>query len=300
MPSATPTLFSSTVNLTDRSRIDEANQQNVLDMASIGSGLYDTITQGLGLYNQPGSQDKFNTAFQNSQDALNNYAVQPGNVDLSNYQPYMDLGRTAAAEAGALAGFNSNGQLVLAPGGVDVRPGMSSQDVYSRYLNNPAVQAEMDLGNRQISANAAAKGLLGSGSILKSLQSYGQGVASRNIGQAQENLYKLAGLGAQSANQYAASLLNKYSTDQQSALAGKQNQTALIGQQANLLGTQQQGQASQLGFLSQLSGQNASLQAQAALQRQSSLAGSATTSSDVYGLGFGGTRTSINTKYNGA
>lgn len=304
-------LHSSTANLTDRKLIDEANAAQKADINAATGSLQDRIAQGLSLYNQPGSQDQFNQAFEKAQELINSPDYQAGNVDLSNYNPYMNMGSLAANELsalsglayatpkeGAMAGYDAEGRLILAPGGVDVRPGMSSADVYARYLNNPAVQAQMDLGNRQINANAAAKGMLGSGAILKSLQSYGQGIAAQGLGQAQQNLFNLAQLGSQSANQYASSLLNKYSTDTQAALASKQNQTNLIGQQANLLGTQQQGQASQLGFLQSLATTQANIQAQAAQQRQSSLAGAAAKYQDVYGMGYGGTRSSVNTQYN--
>lgn len=276
-------LHDSTVNLTDRTRIDEANQQLSLDLDKILGGLSQNISQGLGLYSNSNTQGQFNAAFQNAQDALNNYNINPGNVDLSNYQPYMNVGSAAANQAANLLGFGTNP--------------MNSQQIYDQYLNNPAVQAQLALGQRQVMANASAQGLVGSGAMLKALQSNGQGIAAQNLGQMQSNLYNLAALGAQSANQYAASLLNKYSTDQQTALGAKQNQTNLIGQQANLLGTQNNANNAQIGLLTTLGQTGANIAGQAALARQSSLAGSATKSTDTYGMGYGGIMDTKNTSF---
>jgi hypothetical protein len=276
-------LHSSTANITDRTRIDEANKLFSSEMDKILGTLSGQIDQGLGLVSGGAdNQAKFDQAFANAQ-GLVGQSVQPGQVDFSNYNPYMQLGSAAANQAGLLSG---------------AVPGMSSQDVYNAYLNNPAVQAQMDQGTRQINASNAATGSLRSGSVLKALQNYGQGIASQGIGQAQDNLYKLAGLGAQSANQYATALLNKYQTDQQAQLGSLQNQTAAVGQQANLLNAQNAGQQNQLSFLSSLANTQATLAAQAAAQRQSSLAGSATKYTDLYGMGYGGTRSTVNTQYN--
>lgn len=303
-------LHSSTANITDRTRIDEANKLFSSEMDKILGTLSGQIDQGLGLVSGGAdNQAKFDQAFANAQ-GLVGQSVQPGQVDFSNYNPYMQLGNATAIQAGILsgayttnsrdglqAGYDSQGRLVLTPGGVDIRP-ITSQDIYNQYLNNPAVQAQMDQGTRQINASSAATGSLRSGSVLKALQSYGQGIASQGIGQAQDNLYKLAGLGAQSANQYATALLNKYQTDQQAQLGSLQNQTAAVGQQANLLNAQNAGQQNQLSFLSSLANTQATLASQAAAQRQSSLAGSATKYTDEYGMGYGGTRSSVNTQYN--
>lgn len=277
------TMYSAGWDVTLRDRIDEANKQNIADMNAIGGNLNNTIAQGLGLYNDPSHQAQFDQAYAKANELMNNSKINPGSVDFSNYQPYMDLGRSAATEAGNLITGN----------------GITSADVYNRYLANPAVQAEMDMGNRQLTSNYAARGLLGSGGLLKALNEYGQGVASRGLGQAQQNLYRLAELGSNSANQYATGLLNKYTTDQQSALGALQNTTNIYGQQVNALNSQNQALNTQANFLSSLAGTNAQLQAQAANQRQSSLANSATRYTQTDQMGWGGARGSLNTRYSG-
>ncbi len=270
--------------LTDRSRIDEANQQNVLDINDITSQLNDIMAQGLGLYTgSNNTQADYNTAFNNAQNALNDYAVNPGTIDTSNYNPYMNAGAAATNRLADLLGAGTNG--------------LTSQQIYELYLNNPAVQAQMNLGNQQVMANASANGLINSGAVLKALNEYGQGVAAQTLGQNQDNLYKLAQLGAQASSQYAATLAQKYSVDQQTALGAKQNQTNLIGQQANLLNTQNTANNSQLSLLGNLGATQANIAAQAASQRQSSLAGSATKSTDQYGMGYGGIMDTLNTSF---
>lgn len=276
-------LYSSVANLTDRSRIDEANNTLSSDISNILGDLNGKINQGLGIVNNAGTTNQFNTAFQNSQNALNNYAVNPGNVDLSNYNPYMQAGSAASSQLANLLGIGQNN--------------LNSQQIYQNYLNNPAVQAQLDLGNRQVMSQAAANGLINSGATLKALQGYGQGIAAQNLGQTQQQLYQLAQLGSQAANQYASSLLNKYGIDQQTALGAKQNQTNLIGQQANLLNSQNNANQAQLGLLTSLGNTGANIAGQAALQRQSSLAGSAAKYQDTYDMGYGGIMGTLNTKF---
>lgn len=277
------TMYSAGWDVTLRDRIDEANKQNIADMNAIGGSLSDTIAQGLGLYSDPSHQQQFNEAYAKANELMNNSRVAPGSVDFSNYNPYMSMGSNAANELQALSGLT----------------GLNSQQIYDRYLNNSATQAQLDQGNRQINSNYAAQGLLGSGALLKALQSYGQDVATQGIGRAQQNLYNMTQLGAQAANQYTQGLLNKYQTDQQAALGGLQNQANLYGQQVNLLGQQNQAYNTQANFLANLAGTNAQLQAQAANQRQSSLANSATKYTQTDQMGWGGARGSMNTSYRG-
>jgi len=265
-------------------QIKDANAQNVSDTNAISSSLQDAISKGLGLYLNNSSQNDYSNIMNTSNNLINNSTHTPGSVDFSNYQPYMDTGAAASREAANLAGIGPNNY--------------TSQQIYDRYLANPATQFQIDQGNRQINSNAAAKGMLGSGSILKALTSYGQGIASQGLGAAQQNLYNLAGQGANAANAYAASLLNKYSTDTQAASAARANQTALIGQQVNALGTNYNAANSQLGFLQSLTNTGANIQAQAANQRQSSLTGAAQKYQDRYGQGYGGIQSNLNTQFN--
>lgn len=283
---ATNQLYSSDISGatgTGMNQINAANAQNVTDTNAISSSLQDAISKGLGLYLNNNSQSDYNNIMNTSNNLINNGGYTAGNVDLSGYQPYMNTGALASAEAAKLAGLGPDAY--------------NSQQIYDRYLNNPATQFQMEQGNRQINSNAAAKGMLGSGSILKALQSYGQGIASQGLGAAQQNLYNLAGQGANAANAYAASLLNKYSTDVQASQAAKNNQTNLLGQQVSALGNNYNAANSQLGFLQSLSNTGANIQAQAANQRQSSLIGGAQRFSDKYGMGYGGIQSNLNTNY---
>ena len=264
-------------------QIQNANAQNVADINAISGSLQDAISKGLGLYLDNNNQNDYSNIMNTSNNLINTGGYNAGNVDLSGYQPYMNTGALASAEAARLAGLGSDAY--------------TSQQIYDRYLNNPATQFQMEQGNRQINSNAAAKGMLGSGSILKALQSYGQGIAAQGLGAAQQNLYNLAGQGANAANAYAASLLNKYSTDVTAAQAAKNNQTALLGQQINALNANNTARNSQLGFLQSLTNTGANIQAQAANQRQSSLVGGAQRYQDKYGMGYGGIQSNLNTNF---
>jgi hypothetical protein len=52
------------------------------------------------------------------------------------------------------------------------------------YFNSPAYNFELDKGNQAIGNSASAQGLAASGSALKQMNEYGQGVASKYYGQA--------------------------------------------------------------------------------------------------------------------
>lgn len=172
-----------------------------------------------------------------------------------NYQPYINVGSAAAQEAGNLAGLGPNAY--------------NSQEIYDRYLSNPAVQAQMQQGNNAVNSNFGAKGLTGSSAVLKALQEFGQNQAFSTIGEAQKNLYNLAGLGAQSASQYAANLLSNYNTNINAQL---QNQN--LAQQAATSRGQLSNQAlqNQSALLAALGQGTNTTNTQASLQRQSSLA----------------------------
>ena len=215
-----------------KAQIVKANAEQKADTNLATSSLEDILREGLGLMSTQSNSAQ-------------------GDVDLSNYQPYMDTGALASQEAAKLAGLGDNAY--------------SSQEIYDRYLNNSAVQAQMQQGNNMINSNAAAKGMLGSGAILKALQGYGQGIASQGLGAAQTNLYNLATQGATAANQYASSLLNKYTVDNTAA---------------------QQGMAQQSGLISNYMGNYSNLQGRAIEQRQSSLIGAAGMTNDTYGMGY--------------
>ena len=199
------------------------------------------------------------------------------------YNPYMQTGAAASQEAANLAGIGQNP--------------MSSQDIYSRYLDNPAVAAQMNQGMQAINSNYGARGLTGSSAILKALNTFGQGVASQTIGQAQQNLFNLAGQGATAANQYASNLLQNYNTNINAQLQGQQNANSFLNtanQAALNQGQLAQGAlTNQTSLMSQAAGNRASLATQASMARMNALSGAYTntkTSKDTqgYALDMGG------------
>jgi hypothetical protein len=244
----------------DTNAITKANNQQSLDIAKILSEYRTSVQGGLNQYSNTaggiqGSIDKSNQLIDQS-------THTPGTVDMSNYQPYMQNGGLASNELAALSGLGPNA--------------LNAQQINDRYLNSAAVQAQMQQGNNQINSNYSAKGLLGSGSLLKALQGYGQGVASQTISSAQDNLYKQAQLGSQTANQYAASLLNKYATDATAQAAARGNQTALLNGQSSLYGQMNTNNSAYSTLLGDSANRAATIGAQAAADRQSALVNAAT------------------------
>ncbi len=143
-------------------------------------------------------------------------AMQYGNVDTSQYSPFIKNGQQASDQLASLSGIGANP--------------LNSQQIYDKYLNNPAVQAQMQQGNQAINNSYSAKQMLGSGGLLKALNSYGQGVAAQTLGAEKSNLFNQSQLGANAANQYTGNLLSKYGTDMNAQAANQANQ---VGQQRN-------------------------------------------------------------------
>ncbi|MBU6231604.1 hypothetical protein KGP36_02955 [Patescibacteria group bacterium] len=69
----------------------------------------------------------------------------------------------------------------------------------NNYENSAGYQNTMKLGSQAITGNAAASGLLNSGSTLKALSNYGQTTAQQYYNNYLQNQMGLAGLGLQSA-----------------------------------------------------------------------------------------------------
>jgi hypothetical protein len=244
----------------DTNAINSANAQQLTDINAILAQYTDTIQSGLQQYNQ--TSGGIQGAIDKSNQLIGESTYTPGTVDMSNYQPYMQNGGLASNELAALSGLGPNA--------------LNAQQINDRYLNSAAVQAQMAQGNNQINSNYSAKGLLGSGSLLKALQGFGQGLASQTIGSAQENLYKQAQLGSQTANQYAASLLNKYSTDVQGQNAARANQATLLNGQSSLYGQMNTNNSAYSTLLGSSAQNAATIGAQAAADRQSALVNAAT------------------------
>lgn len=279
--------MSATYSWTDQNQINAANAQNVTDMQRIEQMMQGAVTQGLSLYNSAASTAGLQGVADQAAGMIGPNTYSPGSVDLSNYQPYMQNGALASNQLAAMQGLGANP--------------MSAQQIENQYLNTAAVQAQMNAGNNQINNNYSTRGGLGSGAMMRALQSYGQGIAAQTIGSAQDRLAAQAGLGATTANQYAASLLNKYNIDQTAQTAYNQNQLGLLNAQTNAYGQQAQNASAQTGFLSSLANNNAQLQAQAAANRQSALVNSAskTTQQNQWTAGImGGTIGAANSSLN--
>lgn len=96
--------------------------------------------------------------------------------------------------AGGASAFNGGlGQLqgMLGLGGGDPQ-------AFQKYLNSSGYNFMLDSGSRAITGNAAAKGLLNSGSTLKALDTFGQNLASTKMDNYLSHLTDLSkiGLGA--------------------------------------------------------------------------------------------------------
>lgn len=100
----------------------------------------------------------------------------------------------------------------------------TSEQISDKISNLPGYQAQLSQGIHAIDADASAKGYLGSGKILKELNSFGQNTLSTFYGNTLSQLASLAGMGQQASSQ----------------LAGQTTQNGnAIGQQFNNLGTNQ-------------------------------------------------------------
>ena len=64
-----------------------------------------------------------------------------------------------------------------------------------KFANSGGMQWLMDQGNRMINSNQSAKGLLASGSTLKGIEKYGQGLGSTYLNEYMNNLFKLSNIG---------------------------------------------------------------------------------------------------------
>lgn len=138
----------------------------------------------------------------------------PANYAQWHYQTYgQNEGRTAPAEVapvyaaspvvaagGATTPTPASGSMPvtdtagtrLDPNGL---PTGATQSRYGDFFASPDFQFRLDEGNRAITGNAAAKGLLDSGALGKGLINYGQKAASQEFGSWFSRLSTLAGYG---------------------------------------------------------------------------------------------------------
>lgn len=106
---------------------------------------------------------------------------------------------------------------------------------YQDYQNSTGFQSALDAGGRAITGSAAARGLLGSGSTAKALQTYGTQLGQQNFNNYLNQLSGVSGMGLQ-----AGSMLGGAAQQGYGQLAGQQ---MAAGQQAasNIFGAGMQG-----------------------------------------------------------
>lgn len=78
------------------------------------------------------------------------------------------------------------------------------QNRYGGFYQSPGYQFRMDEGNRAITGNRAASGMLQSGDTLRALQRYGQDYASNEFNTQLNQLFSVAGLGQTAQGQQNA------------------------------------------------------------------------------------------------
>lgn len=131
------------------------------------------------------------------------------NIDSGKLEGFRTGGLEAMNQALALQGLGPNA--------------LNADQVSEYFQNTPGFQFEQNQGRRAVQASAASKGLMGSGSVLKGLTEYAQGIASKQFGARQQELANLANIGLQAG--------------QSQATIGQQNKLQSAGLLQNL-GTQ--------------------------------------------------------------
>jgi len=80
---------------------------------------------------------------------------------------------------------------------------LTTQQISENISNQPGYQAELEQGIDAIAKNAAARGYIGSGAILKDLSRYGQGTMSKYYGEHLSRLAAMVGAGQQASTSLA-------------------------------------------------------------------------------------------------
>jgi hypothetical protein len=140
-------------------------------------------------------------------------------------KPYSERGNAAGERLNAFLGLS----------------GSQEQDrAFQRYQDSTGYQFQLKSGADAINSNLATKGLLKSGSALKSLTKYGQNVGNTYAQNYLGNLQTQQGVGLSAAGQNAATNSNAagMSVNNQNALTGQQIQSNTDNGNAltNLLG----------------------------------------------------------------
>lgn len=100
-------------------------------------------------------------------------------------QPNIGMGNTAMSTLGSILGIG------------DPAAGQSS---LNNFLDSTGYKFLRDQGQAAITDNAAARGLLGSGSTAKRITSFNQDLASTKLNELMQNLFKFGDFGLNSAN----------------------------------------------------------------------------------------------------
>lgn len=85
---------------------------------------------------------------------------------------------------------------------------MTTDQIYNDITNQPGYQAQLEQGIGAIEKSGSAKGYLGSGRVLKELNSFGQGTLSTFYNNTLSRLAALAGSGQEAANTQAGMFSN--------------------------------------------------------------------------------------------
>jgi hypothetical protein len=173
-------------------------------------------------------------ASNNATSAASNAAAQNNALESQIYQtnegleqPYIQSGDAAETELNGFLGLGGNPQ--------------ATQTAFNNYLNSTGYQFNLDQGLDSVAQSKAASGLLGSGSLVKSLDAYGTGLADQYGQQYVGALQNEVSTGSNSANALAgqgetyagAVSANNNSAASASANAGLSSANAFNG----LLGT---------------------------------------------------------------
>ncbi len=188
---------------------------------AITLGGFDAVTGGIGGggTNAPrnAAQAQLQGIRESNQLQRDLFNAQSG---LSSYQ--RGIGNQALGMLGGMYGlqggydpagtttFGPDGRVVNTPG--TSPPGGSATGTgtpdYSAFLNSPDYQFALSEGNRGLDRTAAAGGNLFSGGRAREAAQYNQGMATQQLGNFQNRLASLAGIGQSSTNQLGQTLQN--------------------------------------------------------------------------------------------
>lgn len=147
---------------------------------------------------------------------------------VARIDPYSQSGLNAQANYNALIGLPS------------AVPQGQAQAGFNNYLTNFGFQHELDQGSQAVIGNQASRRLLGSGSTLKALQTYGLGLRNQYAGNYLNLLgnqqaaglgaaTSLAGAGSNYTGQVSANNNSRASAVGNAALAGASNNMNFLG-----------------------------------------------------------------------